>query len=248
MCLFPFEISPYLGAGIRAEFVGHPLADQLPFRPDRGAARRELGLDEDARVVAVLPGSRASELEYLGDDFAGAIGWLNARRPELVFVAPMSTDSLAERFSVQLRSAAPGVPVRLVTGRSHAVLTASDVVLLASGTAALEACLIKRPMVVAYRVAPLTRWLLRAFRMLSIDRFALPNLLAGRDLVPEILQDRVTPELLGGAVLRWLDDAAGCDALTGDFDRIHETLRRNADDRAADAVLSLCTGVKSTLP
>lgn len=248
LCLFPFETAPYLEAGIRAEFVGHPLADELPFRPDRSAARQELGLDDAAKVVAVLPGSRASELEYLGEDFAGAVGWLYARRPELAFVAPMSADGLAERFSDQLRSSAPGAAVRLVTGRSHTVLAASDVVLLASGTAALEACLIKRPMVVAYRVAPLTRWLLRSFRMLSIDRFALPNLLAGRDLVPEILQDRVTPEALGAAVLRWLDDETARDALTGDFDRIHETLRRDADDRAADAVLSLCSGEQSSRP
>jgi len=248
LCLFPFETAPYAEAGIRAEFVGHPLADQLPFRPDRIAARRELGLEDDATVVAVLPGSRASELEYLGDDFAGAIRWLRGRRPDLTFVSPISTDALAERFSIRLRSSAPGAPVKLFKGRSHAVMSASDVVLLASGTAALEACLIKRPMVVAYRVAPLTRWLLQAFQMLSIDRFALPNLLAGRDLVPEILQDRVTPEVLGSAVLNWLDDDAAREALTGEFDRIHETLRRRADERAADAVLSLCTGTRRMPP
>jgi len=242
LCLFPFETAPYLAAGMRADFVGHPLADRLPMKPDRAAARRGLGLAEDDTVVAVLPGSRQSELRYLGEDFAGAVGWLAARRPQLRFVAPMASDALAGRFAAQLESCAPGVPVRLVSGGSHTVMAAADVALLASGTAALEACLIKRPMVVAYRVAPLTRWLLEAFRMLSIDRFALPNLLAGRDLVPELLQDRVTPAALGSAVLHWLDDAPARAALTEEFEQIHDSLRRDADERAADAVLSLCAG------
>ncbi len=242
LCLFPFETAAYLGAGVRADFVGHPLADRLPMRPDRASARRELGLGADETVVALLPGSRTSELRYLGEDFAGAARWLSARRPELRFIAPMASETLAGQFAAQLESCAPGVTVRLVRGGSHTVMAAADVALLASGTAALEACLIKRPMVVAYRVAPLTRWLLQAFRMLNIDRFALPNLLAGRDLVPEILQDRVNPEALGTAVLHWLDDAGAREALTQEFEGIHERLRQGADERAARAVLSLCAG------
>ena len=244
LCLFPFETEPYRAAGLRAEFVGHPLADRLPEVPDRAAARRALHLQEHDTVVALLPGSRASELRYLGDDFSGAVAWLAARRPELRFVAPMATEDLADTFAAQIESHAPGAHVRLVPGRSHDVLAAADVALLASGTASLEACLIKRPMVVAYRVAPLTRWILQAFRMLRIDRFALPNLLAGRDLVPEILQDRVTPESLGAAVLRWLDDPDARAGLAAEFCRIHQVLRRGADARAADAVLSLCDEVR----
>jgi lipid-A-disaccharide synthase len=242
LCLFPFETAPYTDIGMRAEFVGHPLADRLPMEPDRAAARHGLELGEEETVVAVLPGSRATELRYLGEDFAGAVGWLAARRPALRFVAPMASDALSEQFSAQIESRAPGVPVRFVRGESHSVMAAADVALLASGTAALEACLIKRPMVVAYRVAPFTRWLLQAFRMLNIDRFALPNLLAGRDLVPEILQDRVTPEALGTAVLRWLDDPAAREVLARECQRIHEHLRQGADERAAQAVLSLCAG------
>lgn len=240
MCLLPFETGPYQGVGVRAVFVGHPLADSLPENPDRLAARKALGVDPSATVVAVLPGSRAGELNRLGDVFASALAWLSRRRPDLRFLAPMASEALGRRFAAHLESHGGGAPVTLVAGRSHEVMTASDVVLTASGTATLEAGLIKRPMVVAYRVAPLTEWLLRGFRMLQIDRFALPNLLAGQDLVPELLQDAVTPEALGSAVLRWLDDAAARESLERDLARLHDLLRRNADERAADTVLAIC--------
>jgi len=240
MCLLPFETAPYRDVGVRAVFVGHPLADRLPEKPDRLAARRALGVDPSATVVAVLPGSRAGELNRLGDVFAGALAWLSRRRPDLRFLAPMASEALDRQFADRLESRSGGAPVTRVAGRSHEVMTASDVVLTASGTATLEAGLIKRPMVVAYRVAPLTEWLLRGFRMLQIDRFALPNLLAGQDLVPEFLQDAVTPEALGSAVLRWLDDAPARERLERELVRLHDLLRRNADERAAETVLAIC--------
>lgn len=248
MCLLPFEPERYEAAGVHAEFVGHPLADTLPEAPDQSAAREALDVDPQATVVAVLPGSRAGELRYLGADFAGAVACLHRRRPGLQFLAPMAGEDLARQFAALLESRASGAPVRLVRGRSHEAMAASDVVLTASGTATLEASLIKRPMVVAYRVAPLTRWLLQSFRMLNIDRFALPNLLAGRDLVPEILQDAVSPEALAVAVLRWLDDPAACAELRAQFDLIHRRLRKGADERAAEMVLSVCREQREARP
>jgi lipid-A-disaccharide synthase len=240
LCLLPFEPEIYREAGVAAEFVGHPLADRIPQRSDRGAARRGLGLGDDETVVAVLPGSRGSEIDHLGADFAGAVAWLHQRRPGLRFVAPMARPGLADAFRGHLRDRAPGVPVLVLEGASREAMAAADVVLMASGTAALEAALIKRPMVVAYRVAPLTRWVLQTFGMVKVDRFSLPNLLSGTDLVPEILQDRVSAESLGAAVIAWLDDEPARRRLLRSFDDIHARLRAGADRRAADAVLALC--------
>ena len=240
LCLLPFEPEPYEAAGVAARFVGHPLADRIPPESDARPARAALGLDADRPVLAVLPGSRSTELRYLADDFAGAVGWLARRRPELQFVAPMARPDLGQTFAAALAARAPGVDVRLLAGRARDAMTAADVVLLASGTATLEATLIKRPMVVAYRVAPLTRWVLETFRMLRVRRFALPNLLAGRDLVPELLQDDARPERLGAEVLRWFDDPAARRALIAAFGEIHAGLRRDADATAARAVIELC--------
>ena len=248
LCLLPFETAPYDEAGVAARFVGHPLADEVARRSDPAPARQALGLAAERPVVAVLPGSRGTELAHLGEDFAGAIGWLAARRPDLQFVAPMARPDLRQRFADALARHAGGAEVRLVDGQAQSAMAAADVVLLASGTATLEAALIKRPMVVAYRLAPFTRWLLEFFRLLRVRRFALPNLLAGRDLVPEILQDEVTPERLGTEVLRWLDDEPARAALQVEFLRIHELLRRDASARAAEAVLELCAAGKGRAP
>jgi lipid-A-disaccharide synthase len=240
LCLLPFETRPYESAGIPSRFVGHPLADEIPDRSDAAPARAELGLDPQRPVVAVLPGSRGTEIGHLGDDFAATVAWLAARRPALQFVAPMARPDLRERFQAMLGARAGNVAVTLTDGRAREAIAAADVVLLASGTATLEAALIKRPMVVAYRVAPFTRWLLETFRLLRVTHFALPNLLAGRALVPEVLQDAVTPDRLGEETLRWLDDRAASDALVAEFDRMHRALRRNASVQAAEAVMDLC--------
>lgn len=242
LCLLPFELEPYQKAGVDAVFVGHPLADAIPLRVDPAAARAALGLPAAGQVVAVLPGSRAGELRALGGDFAGTIDWLHRQRREIHFVAPMASQQTRALFAEALAARAPGAPVRLVDGRSTEVMAAADVVLLASGTATLEAALIKRPMVVAYRLSRMTQWFLETFKLVRIQHFALPNLLAGRELVPEFLQSSVTPPNLGQAVLAWLDDRASRDRVTDQFEMIHRCLRQSADQRAAQAVLDLCAG------
>lgn len=238
LCLLPFEAPLYEQAGLRAEFVGHPLADQIPLEPDQRGARARLGL-QDRPTVAVLPGSRRGEIKRLGDDFAGTVRWLHERRPELQFVAPMANPGARESFASALARCAPGVEVKLLDGESHAALAAADVVLVASGTATLEATLSKRPMVVAYRIHPLTSWLVRSFNLMKAPYFSQPNLLAGRRVVPEIFQENVSPETLGAALLAQLDDAGGRRALVETFTKIHSELRRDASQRAADAILSI---------
>jgi lipid-A-disaccharide synthase len=238
LCLFPFEAQFYERAGVRAEFVGHPLADQIALEPDQRGARRQLGL-EDRLTVAVLPGSRAGEVARLGNDFAGAIRWLHAQRPELQFVAPMANGRVRADFEAALRIGAPGIAVHVIDAQAQVALAAADVVLVASGTATLEATLSKRPMVVAYRLGRLTGWLLRRFAVMKAPYFSQPNLLAGRAIVPEFFQEQVTPESLGGALLAQLDDRHGRQALVQQFTDIHLRLRRNASARAAEAILNL---------
>ncbi len=239
LCLLPFEPTVYEAAGLPANFVGHPLADRLPIVPDSATARRELGIAPGARVVAILPGSRAGEVARLADDFAGTVAWLAARRPGLVFVAALASGGTRSTFEAALERHAPGIDVRLVEGRTQAVLTASDVVLVASGTATLEAMLCKRPMVVAYRLGGLTAWLLRGMRLLKAPFFALPNLLAGRPVVAELAQGDVTPPRIGQELERWLDAPKDVRELQALFTDLHGQLRRDASGQAADAILAL---------
>jgi len=244
LCVLPFEPAFYAAHSVRAVFVGHPLADRIPFATDAGAARAALGLPMAGEVVAVLPGSRAGEVTKLGPPFAATLAWLQARRPSLSFVAPMANAGARELFERDLREHAPQVEIRLVDGRAHEAIAASDAVLVASGTATLETALLKRPMVVAYRVAPLTSWLLREMKLVKTKFFSHPNLLAGRPLVPEFFQEQVRPEVLGPALLEQLDrpDRA---ALIDEYSRIHQMLRCDASQRAADAVLELVAGRRS---
>ena len=238
LCLLPFEADFYRAHGVRAEFVGHPLADRIPLESDRAAARSALGLATQGPVVAVLPGSRRAEVGRLGRPFAATIAWLASRRPDVAFVAAMANDAARRSFGDSLAAHAPGVEVRIIDGRAQECMAASDAVLLASGTATLEATLVKRPMVVAYRVAPVTNWLLRGLRLVKTEYFSQPNLLAGRALVPEYYQAEVRPEVLGPAVLGQLErpDLHELDAA---FVGIHQALRRDASARAAEAILDL---------
>ena len=240
LCLLPFETSFYAEHGVRAVFVGHPLADQIPLVSDAGEARRQLGLSAVGPVVAVLPGSRASEVGRLGGPFAATIAWLARERPGLTFIGAMANPGARAAFAGALARHAPGVEVRLLDGRAELAMAASDAVLLASGTATLECALVKRPMVVCYRVAPLTSWLLRELGLVKTRYFAQPNLLADRALVPEFFQEQVRPEILGPAVLGQLDRPDRAE-LTAAFREIHERLRRNASARAAEAILGLVT-------
>jgi lipid-A-disaccharide synthase len=242
LCLLPFERNVYDGVGLRSIFVGHPLADQLPLVPDRAAARRTLGLAEEARIVAVLPGSRAGEVARLAADFARTVAWLAGRRPELSFVAALAGPKTRAHFEAALAREAPGVPVAIIEGKAQAALTAADVVLVASGTATLETLLCKRPMVVAYRLGALTAFALKGLGLLKAPFFAQPNLLAGRRVVPELAQGDVTPERLGRELERWLDEPEAVAELDALFTALHRQLRQGASGQAAAAVLALARG------
>jgi lipid-A-disaccharide synthase len=238
LCVLPFESHFYDQHAVRAVFVGHPLADRIPLDSPSGPARAALGLEPSAPTIAVLPGSRRGEVARLGAPFAATVAWLHARRPDLQFVAPMASAAARAVFAASLAVHAPGAPVTVIDGRAQDALAAADAVLVASGTATLETALIKRPMVVAYRVAPLTAWLMREMKLMKAEFIAHPNLLAGRQVVPEYLQDDVRPEVLGPAVLAQLERPDRAE-LIATFTDIHQTLRRDASARAADAILEL---------
>jgi lipid-A-disaccharide synthase len=248
LCLLPFEKRFYDEHGIRAEFVGHPLADAIPEQVDRAAARRPLGLAEGASVVALLPGSRRGEVGRLAADFAATARWLQRQRPELKFIAPMASAAARQIFSQVMAERAPEVQVQLVDGQATAVLSAANVALVASGTASLETALCKRPMVVIYRLGALTGWLLTRFNLVKSKFFAQPNLLADRRVVGEYFQDQIIPESIGAELLMWLDDTERRTDLEQEFSRIHADLRRGAGTRAAQAILELVGERNSTGP
>jgi len=238
LCVLPFESRFYDEHDVRAVFVGHPLADRIPLVSPPGPARAALGLDARAPIIAVLPGSRRGEVARLGGPFAATMAWLHARRPDLRFVAPMANAAARAGFEASLAAYAPEAPVQLIDGQAQEALAAADAVLVASGTATLETALVKRPMVVAYRVAPLTAWLLREMKLMKAEFFSQPNLLAGRQIVPEYVQADVRPDVLGPALLEQLERPDRAE-LVATFTGIHEALRRDASARAADAILEL---------
>ncbi len=239
LCLLPFEKRFYDEHGIAAEFVGHPLADAIPDNIDRAAARRALGLDLESSIVALLPGSRRGEVARLAADFAATARWLAAQRPDLKFVAPMASAATREIFSRILARDAPALKVQLVDGHATTVLGAANVVLVASGTASLEAALCKRPMVVVYRLGRITAKVLTGLNLVKSKFFAQPNLLADRRVVGEYFQEQIIPESIGAELLMWLDDSERRAALEREFSRIHAELRRGAGTLAAQAILDL---------
>ncbi|MCQ3027681.1 lipid-A-disaccharide synthase [Pseudomonas tremae] len=232
LTLLPFEARFYEEKGVPVRFVGHPLADTIPLESDRAAARVQAGLPAEGPVVALMPGSRGGEVGRLGGLFFDAAERLLASKPGLRFVLPCASPQRCAQVEELLRDR--DLPVTLLDGQSHVALAACNAVLIASGTATLEALLYKRPMVVAYRLAPLTFWILK--RLVKSPYVSLPNLLAQRLLVPELLQDDATPEALADTLLPLIEDGH---AQTEGFDAIHRTLRRDASNQAADAVLSL---------
>jgi len=241
LCLLPFEKRFYDEQGVAAEFVGHPLADAIPLHVDRSRARAELDLPAGAQIVALLPGSRRGEVTRLAGDFANVAQWLAAQRPELEFVAPMANALVADVFAAALERVAPRVKVRLFDGHAQTVLIAADVVLVASGTASLEAALCKRPMVVVYRLGAMTVWVLRRLNLVKSKFFAQPNLLADRRVVGEYFQAEIVPESIGAELLMWLDEAPRREALEQEFLRVHVGLKRDASGRAAQAVFALAS-------
>ena len=237
LTLFPFEARFYEEHNVPVAFVGHPLADRIPMQPDTGAARKALGLNLDQPVLAVLPGSRGGEVERLGTLFLEASRWLQERRPDIQLVIPCVNRDREKQVEGLVEALEVKLPVTLVRGRSREVMAASDVVLLASGTATLEAMLLKRPMVVGYRLSNLSYKLLS--RLVKVPWVALPNLLAQQGLVPELLQDDATPEALGAAVLERMENTEEREQLQQAFTELHESLRQNADERAATAISEL---------
>jgi lipid-A-disaccharide synthase len=243
LCLLPFE-TPFLAkARVPASFVGHPFADEIPEKTDARPVRISLELG-GAPVVALLPGSRMSEVTRLGPLFAVTAAILQRRFARTSFVAPMASDGIGRSFAAALRRHAPACQVRLLSKRAREALAACDVALVASGTATLEAMLIKRPMVVAYQLAPLTYAMTRLLRLVQVPFFSLPNLLAGECLVPEYLQAAATPQQLAEALTRLIESPDDNAALRGSFLEQHRRLRQGASEAAAVAMLRVA-GLRS---
>jgi lipid-A-disaccharide synthase len=236
LCLFPFEPALYATHGGHARFVGHPFADEMALEPDRAGARRLLGLPADGPLLVVLPGSRQGEIARLADDFLAAATRFLGRHPGWRCTCAAATPAIAAALRQRIASAGhEGIEV--IEGRMREVLAASDLVLAASGTATLEVALAQRPQVVAYRIAPLTYWIVRTFSLLKTAHYSLPNRLAGRAMVPEISQDDVRPERLVAELEAWLADPARREDYLAQCRAIHADLRRDASAQAAAAVL-----------
>lgn len=238
LTFLPFEADFYAEHRVPVAYVGHPLADELPLVNDRGAARRELGLAPDVPTLAVLPGSRGNEIRFLGELFLRAASALRQRLGALQVAVPAASPERRRELEALLaRFPDLAADTVIVEGRSREVMTAADAVLLTSGTAALETMLCHRPMVVAYRMAPATYWL--AQRLVKTRWISLPNLIAQETLVPELVQDAVTPESLVETLLPWFEDEPLRSALERRFAAMHAELQRGASERAAAAITSL---------
>ena len=242
LCIFPFEVALLAKHGIAATYVGHPLANVIPMQPDRTSARIQLGLDDADSVVAILPGSRKSEIQYLAKRFFQAAAHINRRQPAIKFIVPAvpGLKPLIERIASEV-----GVQgLQILVGQSHTALAACDVTLIASGTATLEAALFKRPMVIAYNMNGLS-WRIMQRKKLQ-QWVGLPNILCEAFVVPELLQDAATPEALADAVLKWLDikarEPAKIQALEQRFSLLHAELQRDTSQLATDAIEKILEG------
>ncbi len=237
LCIFPFEPELLASHGIAATYVGHPLASVIPMVPDRAAARAQLQLQGDDEVLAILPGSRSSEVQYIAPPFFQAAALIHQARPAIKMVVP-AVPALQDRIVQAAAACGLGDVVRVVTGQSHTVLAACDATLIASGTATLEAALFKRPMVIGYHMHPISWWLMR--RKQLQPWVGLPNILCRDFVVPELIQDAATPQALADASLAWLDarrqNPAKIEALEQRFTALHVSLQRNTSQLAADAI------------
>jgi len=233
LCVFPFEPALMEKAGIASTYVGHPLADEIPLVPDVEGARRALGLAEGGPIIAVLPGSRRSEIALIGPTFFDSMELMQRREPGVRFVMPAATAALRELLQ-PLVAAHPNLPLTITEGNAQVAMTAADAILVKSGTVTLEAALLKKPMVISYKVPWLTGQIMQ--RQGYLPYVGLPNILAGRFVVPEILQHFATPEALADATLKQLNDDANRATLTEIFTEMHHALRQNTAQRAAEAV------------
>lgn len=248
LALFPFEEEIYRRNNIPVSYVGHPLADVIPLEVDRSALREKLDLPQDQLVFALLPGSRQSELHFMADTFIETAKRLNQRFPQARFLVPLATRETRDMFELALyRLSAQELPVTRLFGHAHDAMGVADGVLVASGTATLEAALLKKPMVIAYRMSP---WSWRLMRRMKYQPWVgLPNILAGRFVVPEFLQEDATPDNLAQALGNLVEDQETCRRIEGVFTLLHEQLRQNSSVRAADAIVQhlnrkdVCTSV-----
>ncbi len=238
LTLFPFEADFYQqNSTLPVTCIGHPLADLIPLEMDQQKARTQLGLPLHETIVALLPGSRSNEIHYLGELFLRTAVWCSARMPQLKFVVPLINAQRRTQFEAILQKLAPQISIQLIDGHSQEVMAAADAILLASGTATLEAMLIKRPMAVAYRMSSLNYSIAKL--LVKKTLIALPNLLAKKELVPEFIQERATIENLGNVLLGYLQNPDSVTALKTEFLQIHQDLRRNASDAAARAIVGI---------
>ncbi len=236
LALFPFEPAIYEKQGIPVSYVGHPLADMLPVDDGREKARELLGLSSQQPIFALLPGSRQSELQYMADTFVETAREIHRQVPEALFLVPLATRETRLLFETALyRCNARELPLRLLFGHAHEAMMASDAVLVASGTATLEAALLKRPMAIVYKMASFSYRMMR--RMGYLPYVGLPNILAGKFVVPEFIQDDATPENLAQALLNFYKDKEICDRIGVVFRDIHIQLRQNTAEKAAAAIL-----------
>lgn len=237
LTLFPFESDVYEKAGVPVSYVGHPLADMLPVTPDTAGAREQLKLNDQQLVIAMLPGSRQSEVRQLATLYVKAARQMLADAPQSKFLVPLVTRETRAIFEqVIFEEQAHDLPIQILFGHAHLAMEAADAVIVASGTATLEAALLKRPMVITYRMPFLSWQLLK--RMNYLPYVGLPNILAGRFVVPELLQHDATPAKLAETILRMVNDKAVIEDIRAEFTRIHEALKQNTEEKAADAVLA----------
>ncbi|TXH04135.1 MAG: lipid-A-disaccharide synthase [Nevskiaceae bacterium] len=239
LCLFPFEPKFYAAHDVRADYIGHPLADELNAQTTQAEARRALGLREDGPLVAVLPGSRAGELKYLGETFAQTAAWLQTKLPGVRFITPIAKPKLRAGMEQAIAQHAPDADWTLLEGQSREAMRAADVVLLASGTATLECLLLGRPMVVSYRASFLAKVILRWIGLLKTQYVSLPNLLSAQPAVPELLQEEATPQLLGHEVYCLLRNPVLRERQLEQFDAVRAELKRDSAALAADAIARL---------
>jgi lipid-A-disaccharide synthase len=239
LCVLPFEEEFYSEHGVAARFVGHPLADSIALHVDPSEARKAIGLDPEKPLVALLPGSRRAEAARLGEPFLGTARWLQERRPELRFAVAVANPAVGEIIEQTLRKIRLEPAPQLIFGKTRDVIAGADAVLTASGTATLEALLLKKRMVVAHKISPSTYWLVRRLGVARLPNFSLPNLLSGQTVVPEFVQERVRPDVLGPSLLDVLENRGLHTDWYELFSAIHRQLRRDASASAAAAVLEL---------
>lgn len=236
LALFPFEPALYQNAGIPVSYVGHPLADILPLEPDVAVARTILKLDDSALVVAMLPGSRQSEVQQHADLFVQTAKLIYASQPNALFLVPLITRETRQIFELAIFNEPELLPVQLLFGHAHDAMAAADVVIVASGTATLEAALLKKPMVITYRMSKLSWQLLKRMRLQPY--VGLPNILAGKFIVPELLQEDATPEKLADVALSLIGDKDKLTDIKKEFTDMHYSLRQNTAEKAATAILA----------